>query len=95
MERYFNITGCCYPEEHYMVNLDSRLAEIKKMIDKGQYFCINKGRQYGKTTTIMALEKYLEEDYVVASMDFQGLSTSEFAAEGTFTKAFARELWQN
>lgn len=42
MERYFNITGCCFPEEHYMVDLSSRLAEIKKMIDKGQYFCINK-----------------------------------------------------
>ena len=24
MERYFNITGCCNPQEHYMVNLDSR-----------------------------------------------------------------------
>lgn len=72
MERYFNITGCCYPEEHYMVDLSSRLKEIKKMIDKGQYFCINKGRQYGKTTTIMALEKYIEKDYVVVSVDFQG-----------------------
>ena len=30
MERYFNITGCCNPQEHYMVNLDSRLAQIKK-----------------------------------------------------------------
>ena len=59
MERYFNITGSCNPKEHYMVNLDSRLAEIKKMIDKGQYFCINRGRQYGKTTTIQALEEYL------------------------------------
>lgn len=89
MERYFNITGCCFPEEHYMVNLDSRLAEIKKMIDKGQYFCINKGRQYGKTTTILALEKYLENDYVVVSMDFQELSTEIFKAEITFSKAFA------
>ncbi len=78
-----------------MVNLDSRLAEIKKMIDRGQYFCINKGRQYGKTTTILALEKYLAKDYIVVSMDFQGLSTSEFATEGTFVKAFARELWLN
>lgn len=89
MERYFNITGCCYPEEHYMVDLSSRLAEIKKMIDKGQYFCINKGRQYGKTTTIMALEKYLEEDYVVASMDFQGLSTENFRTETAFSRSFA------
>lgn len=95
MERYFNITGCCNPEEHYMVNLDSRLAEIKNMIDKGQYFCINRGRQYGKTTTILALEKYLAKEYIVVSMDFQGLSTSEFATEGTFVKAFARELWLN
>ena len=52
MERYFNITGCCNPQEHYMVNLDSRLAQIKKMVDKGQYFCINRGRQYGKTTLL-------------------------------------------
>ena len=35
MERYFNITGCCNPQEHYMVNLDSRLARIKDMVDKG------------------------------------------------------------
>ena len=55
MNRYFNITGCCNPQEHYMVNLDSRLAQIKKMVDKGQYFSINKGRQYGKTTILKAL----------------------------------------
>ena len=95
MERYFNITGCCNPKEHYMVNLDSRLAEIKKMIDKGQYFCINRGRQYGKTTIIMALEEYLKNDYIVVSMDFQGLSTAEFSDEGTFVKALAREIWLN
>ena len=65
MERYFNITGCCNPQEHYMVNLDSRLAQIKKMVDRGQYFCINRGRQYGKTTLIMALESYLEKEYIV------------------------------
>lgn len=91
MERYFNITGCCNPEEHYMVNLESRLAKIKKMIDKGQYFCINRGRQYGKTTTILALEKYLAKEYVVVSMDFQGLSTSVFETEKTFSKAFASD----
>ena len=50
MERYFNITGCCNSQEHYMVNLDSRLAQIKGMVDRGQYFCINQGRQHGKKT---------------------------------------------
>ena len=93
MNRYFNITGCCNPQEHYMVNLDSRLAQIKKMVDKGQYFSINKGRQYGKTTILKALREYLKNDYVVISMDFQFVSTSEFATENRFVKAFARLLW--
>ncbi len=93
MERYFNITGCCNPQEHYMVNLDSRLAQIKKKVDRGQYFSINKGRQYGKTTILKALREYLKNDYVVISMDFQFVSTSEFATENSFVKAFARLLW--
>ena len=93
MNRYFNVTGCCNPQEHYMVNLDSRLAQIKKMVDKGQYFSINKGRQYGKTTILKALREYLKNDYVVISMDFQFVSTSEFATENSFVKAFARLLW--
>ena len=58
------------------------------MIDRGQYFCINRGRQYGKTTILGALEKYLENDYIVVSMDFQGLSTENFKTEMTFVKAF-------
>ena len=93
MNRYFNITGCCNPQEHYMVNLDSRLAQIKKMVDKGQYFSINKGRQYGKTTILKALREHLKNDYVVISVDFQFVSTSEFATENRFVKAFARLLW--
>ena len=90
MERYFNITGCCNPVNHYMVNLDSRLAQIKKMVDRGQYFCINKGRQYGKTTTLSALENYLKDDYVVLSMDFQlQMSSAKFVTEQAFVKGFA------
>ena len=35
MEKYFNTQGVCYPDEHYMVNMDERLREIKKlMIEK-------------------------------------------------------------
>lgn len=88
----FNITGTCYPESHYMVNLDSRLAQIKQMVDAGKYFSINKGRQYGKTTTIFALEEYLNTDYFVISLDFQGLSDFDFENENTFVSAFSREL---
>lgn len=93
MNRCFNITGCCNPQEHYMVNLDHRLAQIKEMVDKGQYFCINHGQQYGKTTILKALQAYLKEEYAVIRIDFQFISTSEFATESVFVKALARLLW--
>ena len=91
MRRYFNTEGQCEPEIHYMVRLDDRLDKIKRFfIDMGKYFVINRGRQYGKTTTLCALEDYLKEDYLVVSMDFQGISTAEYSNEYTFTKAFMR-----
>lgn len=92
MDRVFNTEGCCIPEMHYMVNLNSRLAEIKSMIDAGKYFTINRGRQYGKTTTLKALKKYLADSYNVVSVDFQGISVSEFKLENSFVKAVSREM---
>lgn len=92
MERYFNITGSCNPEKHYMVNLDGRLAQIKAMIDSGEYFCINRGRQYGKTTLLKALEQYLREEYIVLRMDFQFFDAGDFQNTETFVMAFAQEL---
>ena len=56
MNKRFNITGLCIPELHYMVDITERLEIIKDMIDKGGYFAINRGHQYGKTTTLNALE---------------------------------------
>lgn len=90
MRKHFNTEGCCYPDEHYMVNLDSRLKEIKRMVDAGKYFSVNRGRQYGKTTMIAALENELEEEYDVVSMDFQDqMSSAKFENEAVFTSAFA------
>lgn len=71
MARTFNVTGSCDPQLHYMVDLTERLGKIKALIDRGDYFTINRARQYGKTTTIKALRNYLREDYIVISLDFQ------------------------
>ena len=91
--KYFNTEGCCNPEEHYMVNLDDRLKYIKKfLVDRKKYFVINRGRQYGKTTTLAALEKYLKNDYIVLSLDFQQIGTADFANEKTFAAAFSKKL---
>lgn len=93
MTRYFNTEGSCNPREHYMVRLDGRLGQIKRMlVDRKKYFVINRGRQYGKTTTLRALRDYLKADYIVLSLDFQKLGTEDFADAPTFVRAFAEIL---
>ena len=90
MTKIFNVTADCKPAQHYMVNLNERLMEIKKLIDAGQYFTINRARQYGKTTTLRALNRYLQTDYVVVLMDFQTFGAEEFKNENTFALSFLR-----
>lgn len=92
MNKRFNTDGYCDPKIHYMVDLSSRLDEIKSMVDDGKYFIINKARQYGKTTLLAALSGFLEKDYEVISLDFQVISYSDFATEQNFVAAFSSEL---
>lgn len=92
MQKYFNVESYCIPEEHYMVNMDSRLKEIRQMVDAGKYFIINRGRQYGKTTTLNLLVDTLGDDYAVIFMDFQGLSSASFQNEKTFSIGFMEQL---
>ena len=89
MKRKFNITGFCNRKKHYMVKLEERLKRIKEeYVDEECYFIINRGRQYGKTTTLRALADYLKDDYIVLSMDFQIMSTANFVDEQTFVTKF-------
>ena len=86
----FNTTGACVPEKHYMVDLQSRLVQIKAMVDAGQYLTVNRARQFGKSTTLKALAKYLKDNYVVLPLDFQGISEDDFQTGRTFVQAFCR-----
>lgn len=75
-----------------MVDLSDRLSQIKRMVDAGQYFTINRARQYGKTTILQALDAFLKTDYVVINIDFQLLSASKFRNENAFSIAFAKKF---
>ncbi len=75
-----------------MVDLELRLKTIKLMIDAGEYFTINRTRQYGKTTILRALAKFLKNDYEVVSLDFQRISSLSFESEQVFVAAFSEEL---
>ena len=88
--REFNTTGICDPKKHYMVDISERLKEIKAMVDAGKYFCINRARQYGKTTTLAALNKYLSPQYDAVGISFQGIGGAGFRAEESFVQSFCR-----
>ena len=92
MGKIFNVNAACIQELHYMVDITDKLEKIKSMVDAGQYFTINRARQYGKTTTLRALRKLLEKDYVVVSLDFQLFGEAKFKNENIFSLAFGRSF---
>lgn len=89
MGKIFNVSADCKPNLHYMVDISERLRRIKELIDRGEYFTINRARQYGKTTTLRALKRYLQEEYIVISLDFQKLDAAKFQDGNMFSLAFA------
>lgn len=75
MKKTFNATGICYPDEHYMVNIDERLKQVQALIDDGKYFAINRARQYGKTTMLHMLTQKLSCEYQISSAGLYGFAT--------------------
>ncbi len=88
----FNTTGVCIPSKHYMVDLSERVSEIRKVVDDGKYFVINRARQYGKTTTLTALERALGDAYYAILMDFQDYSKETFQSEDSFCRDFSSDF---
>ena len=75
---------------HYMVDISERIKEIKLLIDEGKYFCINRARQYGKTTTLVALKNNIKEYYTVVSLNFQSIDNDVFKNGSSFSQALSR-----
>ena len=84
MKKRFNVTGLCLPERHYMADISERLEEMKAYVDAGDYFTVNRARQYGKTTTLNGLKRRLEEEYTVFLISFEGIEEEVFADTGSF-----------
>jgi len=73
-----------------MVDISGKLAQIKEMVDEGCYFTINRARQYGKTTTLSALRRLLNDEYTVASINFEGLGINHFSKPEIFCPTFIK-----
>jgi len=82
--RKFNVTGLCVPDSHYMADTSEKLSRIMQFVENGDYFSINRGRQYGKTTTFSLLEKRMPKKYTVISISFEAVSDSMFETEAGF-----------
>lgn len=93
MNRTFNVNGICYPNEHYMVDIEPKLAEIKQLVDEKKYFVINRARQYGKTTTLNMLVNYLKDQYTVFFVSFEGLGEKAFESEAAFCRTICELLY--
>lgn len=75
----FNTTGKCIADRHYMVSIDCQVEYAARLVEENLYFCINRGRQYGKTTTLDFLRNHLQEKgYVVFSISFESLPDSAY-----------------
>lgn len=98
-KKIFNTTGICIPEQHYMVNINSKIQQIlQNYIEPKAYFTINRARQYGKTTTLRVLEHALASKYVVIRLSFEGKEeyfTSLQALAGGLLFSFKKSISRN
>ena len=59
MAKYFSTAGPCRPEHNYMLPAVPRVAALRPLIDRGEYFVVHAPRQAGKTTSLRALAEVL------------------------------------
>jgi hypothetical protein len=94
MAKKFNVTGLCIPTEHYMANVTLKMDATYKMVEDGDYFIINRPRQYGKTTTLYTMSERLimSRKYIVFNISFEGIGDDIFKEERTFSSGFVELL---
>ncbi|CAK0764663.1 ATP-binding protein [Gammaproteobacteria bacterium] len=83
MQKYFNTTGPCFSEWHYMVPPLPRLKGVELLIEQGQYFVIHAPRQSGKTTYLYALMEKINREgrYTALQVNIQPAASGVDAKE--------------
>lgn len=95
MKREFNVTGNCNQKKHYMVDISAKLDHVMNLIYKGEYFAINRPRQYGKTTILGAIAQTLTskpDEFILCDLSFEGIGDKIFTDESNFCPQFAEML---
>ncbi len=94
MKRKFNDTGLCVPRRHYMADTSAKIAQILELVEDGEYFTINRPRQYGKTTilSLLARQLNLRDDYVALNISFEDIDTETYRHQERFIVTFLEML---
>lgn len=90
----FNTEAICIPDLHYMVDISDKIQQIEKLIAHGDYFTINRARQYGKTTTISTLFRKLNDKYLMIRLSFEGLGSVCFENDYNFVFNFQSLMYK-
>jgi hypothetical protein len=94
--RSFNTTGPCVPGEHYMLPPERRLGRVQELIERRKYFTLHAGRQTGKTTSLMWLERHLNATgrwrAIWVDLELAREQPDQTAAMSSITKIFDRTL---
>jgi hypothetical protein len=90
----FNVTGTCIPEKHYMVDISKKINSIINLIEEGEYFIINRPRQYGKTTTLYLLDKKLRnmDKYLSIKISFESIDTESYKEVKLFLRSVMKQI---
>ncbi len=69
-----------------MGDISGKLEKIREMISAGDYFTINRPRQYGKTTVMYHMEQQLKKDkgYLVLNISFEDIDASIYKEHRLF-----------
>jgi predicted AAA+ superfamily ATPase len=95
MKRFFNTTGLCNAEDHYMVDPFRNMYDnILHLIHSKQYFLIHAPRQTGKTTLLHALAHRLnkEGNYVSVVCSLESAGYNSISVE-TANEVFIQSLY--
>ncbi len=90
----FNDTGLCVPSKHYMVDISEKMKTVHQFIAGGEYFAINRPRQYGKTTTLNLISNHYanSREYMLIQLSFEGVGDDIFKEEKRFCNDFIKLL---
>ena len=78
MEKFFNIAGPCFPDEHYMLPALERLPGMERIVEQKSYFVLHAARQSGKTTALLALVEEINRKGSMNALYFTVESVQRF-----------------